>query len=215
MTVPTPLHNVRWAVFISVFFLFVGSCAAQNQSVAPYPPHWINGLRVSISLDQFSTPNRPSFRVELQNVGKNDLLLNVGKMAPSGPKEYATAISLTLFNSDGTPLRLEHIQAPDESEANEKPLLLPLPSGATFSIPVHLENYRVAGSAGSHYELKSGTYSIQARFNGLNAATEIDPLPRARILDGRFDERPFDRVVNSSTGSLTSNKLQFEISAHS
>jgi hypothetical protein len=214
MNVPKPLLNNRQAIFLAAFFLFAGLCAAQNQSVAPHPPHWINGLRVSISLDQFSTPSHPSFRVELQNAGKDDLLLNVGKMAPAGPKEYATAISLTIFNSDGTPLRLEHIQATDENEANEKPLLLPLPSGATFSIPVHLENYRVTGSAGSPYEMKPGTYSIQARFNGFNAATEIDSLPRARILDGRFDE-PFDRVVTEPVGSLTSNKLQFEISARS
>ena len=213
MKVPTLLHNVRHAVVFGALFLFAGTCAAQNQNVAPHPPHWINGLRVRISLDQFSTPSRPCFRVELQNVGKDDLLLNVGKMAPAGPKEYATAISLTLFNSDGTPLRLEHIQATDENEATEKPLLLPLPSGATFSIPVHLENYRVTGFAGSRYEMKPGTYSIQARFNGFNAATEIDPLPRARILDGRFDE-PFDRVVTDPVGSLTSNKLRFEISAH-
>lgn len=210
----TRLSSVRYSVFISALFFLAGSCAAQNQNGASHPPHWTNGLRVSISLDQSSTPNHPSFRVELQNIGKDDMLLNVGKMVPAGPKEYATAISLTLFNSDGTPLRLEHIRATDENEANEKPLLLPLPSGATFSIPVHLENYRVTGSTGSHYELKPGTYSIQARFNGFNAATEIDPLPRARILDGRFDE-PFDSVVTDPVGSLTSNKLQFKISAGS
>jgi len=213
MKVPTRLHNVRQAIVLGALFLFAGTCAAQNQNVVPHPPHWINGLRVRISLDQFSTPSHPSFRVELQNVGKDDLLLNVGKMAPAGPKEYATAISLTVFNSDGTSLRLEHIEATDENEANEKPLLLPLPSGATFSIPVHLENYRVTGFTGSRYEMKPGTYSIQARFNGFNAGTEVDPLPRARILDGRFDE-PFDRVVTEPVGSLISNKLRFEISAH-
>jgi hypothetical protein len=47
------------------------------------------------------------------------------------------------------------------------PLIVPLPVGSTFSIPVDLEKYWAAASKEFEYKLKPGTYFLEAQFSGI------------------------------------------------
>jgi hypothetical protein len=68
--------------------------------------------------------------------------------------------------------------------------VLPLPVGATFSIPVDLDKYFSAASREYDYKLTPGTYSLEAQFTGERVSRDVD------LLLGSYWE-----------GTLTSNQL--------
>jgi hypothetical protein len=196
------LSRAYWIVWVLMTsLLFVGGLAvAQNSS----PKAWgqtIDGLQMRVSLDQAGGQSKsPKFRIELQNTGEKALLLNLGIMARNGEQQYPTAVSLILVGARGES-RLLELRSPQVSDAGRETLYLPLPIGATFSLPVDLDDYWAPTS--KEFNMTPGTYSLAAHFNRVSRKREFRVQP---IGGGSFD------TVNPEAGGPpTSNTLQFEV----
>lgn len=164
MKVPKRLHNSFWSVLLISFLLLDGSSAA----IKPNPQTWgdlVGGLQMAIRLDQAegAQSKAPKLRVELRNAGENDLILNLGMMLANGKKQYPNAVALTLTDAQGKSRRLD-LREPWYIAGRLHPLVLPIPAGAAFSIPVDLDKYSAAASKEFDYKLKPGNYSLAAQF---------------------------------------------------
>ena len=204
------VRGVAWVVAFAGAFVLAGPSIAQDLRGAASSTG-IEGLQLTVRLDQSqgTDPSHPKFQVQLRNDGENNLILNIGTFAGDGQEQYASAISLILLTSGGKPQFLSFLRPLQDTGGRLQPLLLPLPSGASFSIPVDLANYRAAGSNNRFYGLKAGTYLIAARFIGSNAVAPPGnfPLAPSRLLP--VTEQPFDSVGHA-VGS-TSAFLRFEV----
>jgi hypothetical protein len=203
------LRKVSGVVLAATLLLFCGSSSAQESgqvlSLAGKP----DGLQLSISLDAAARPpDVPAFKVELRNVGKRDLLLDLGTVSSNG-QQYPTAVSLILGDQQGDSQRLQLKTFSVPNAPGTKPLLLPLPVGATFSFPVDLRNYWVLGNKEFSPKLKPGTYSLEAQFAGLDSGHLMPTLAELPPLDPT--QMPFDMVYSSQTGMPTSNQLHFRV----
>jgi hypothetical protein len=204
-------------VFIATLLLFGGWSFAQEPSrqsrwVQSVPGTPVDGLQLAVSLSATTQPfTVPLFRVELRNVGERDLLLNLGTVSITG-QQYPTAVSLSLTDAHGDSQRLQRKTFSVPNGPGTKPLLLPLPAGASFSFPVDLRDYWALGNKEFSPKLKPGTYSREAQFAGLDSghlmptAAELPPLDPTQM--------PFDMVYASVTGIPTiptSNEIHFRV----
>jgi len=124
-----------------------------------------SGLQMTIS--RYETEDgllkTPKFKVELRNAGKNDLILNLGIMLANGRKQYPNAIVLILTDQDGKSRRLE-LRDPAVIAGRMDPLIVPLPVGSSYSLPVDLDRYWAAASREFEYKLNPGNYSLVTEF---------------------------------------------------
>ncbi len=79
-------------------------------------------------------------------------------------------------------------------------LILPIPVGATFSIPVDLGKYWAAASKEFDYRLKPGSYSREGQFTGKGVSQQ----------EANLDEKGI-ALMSYWMGTVTSNRLQFEV----
>jgi hypothetical protein len=182
-------------------FVSVPLLCALSASQNPAPKAWgksINGLQMTIYLDQMDSEQSklPKFRVELRDAGAHDLIVNLGMMLANGKLQYPDAVDLTLTDAQGVshPLGL---LGPIVIDGRVDPLVVPIPVGAAFSIPVDLDKY-----VGDELprQLKSGFYSLQANFAGRVVTDDETNLDVKGI-----------SLMPYWTGTVTSNKLRFEI----
>ncbi len=158
-------------------------------------------LKMNVHLDAAAVGESkvPKFRVELQNAGEDDLILNLGITLANGRKQDPKDIVLLLTDSPGA--RRFELKEPYYVAGRVDPLIVPLPVGSTFSIPVDLEKYWTAASKEFEYKLKPGTYFVEAQFSG-RCLTQ----PEANLDVKGLALMPY------WTGSIASNRLQFEFS---
>ena len=154
----------------------------------------IRNLQLSIVRGSTQIPavGPPKFRVELRNTGKDDLILNLGIMLANGRKQYPTAIVLILTDSKGK-ARVFDLRGPAVVAGRLDPLILPLPIGATLSLPVDLANYWSAATQEFGYKLR-GSYSIEAKFTSEKVPASQDVL-----------------LAPYSIGEVTSNRMTFVV----
>lgn len=159
-------------------------------------------LKMNVHLDAAAVGESkvPKFRVELQNAGEDDLILNFGITLANGRKQYPKDIVLLLTDSQGKARRFE-LKEPFYVAERVDHLIVPLPVGSLFSIPVDLEKYWAAASKEFEYKLKPGTYFLEAQFSGRGLTQ-----PEANLDVKGLALMPY------WTGSITSNRLQFEFS---
>lgn len=153
------------------------------------------GLQLSIVLDSIQplAGKSPKFNVELRNNGKDDLVLNLGVMLANGRKQYPRAFVLILTDSEGKS-RVFNLREPTAVAGRLDPMILPVPIGAAFSLPVDLANYWPAATKEFEYNLR-GNYTIEARFTGEKVPATMDLL-----------------LAPYWIGEVTSNRLTFEVS---
>jgi hypothetical protein len=156
-----------------------------------------------IYLDQTegAPSNTPKFRVELRNAGQNDLVVNLGMMLANGKRQYPNAVALTLTDAQGKSRRLD-LREPAMIAGRVDPFVVPIPVGATFSIPVNLDGYWPAASKEFDYKLKPGTYSLEAQFTGRSVSQQEANLDVKGIA-----------LMPYWTETVTSNQLRFEVSS--
>ena len=150
--------------------------------------------------DSTSSGALPKLRLEFRNPGPDDLVLNIGTMLANGKKQYPEAIILVITDSRGTFHEMGFAGGPWAIGGRVDPFVLPLPAGATFSLPVDLE--KASAADGSKYRF-DGSYTIEARFIG---KAVISATTRSSLQDGVL--MPF------WTGRVTSNRLHFEVATH-
>jgi len=139
------------------------------------------------------------FKVDLQNVGDHDLVLNLGFMLANGRRQYPDAIILTIIDPQGNAGQFDLI-GPGGIAGRLDPLIVPLPTGSTFSLPVDLDKYWAAAPKDFDYKFQRGTYSLEARFSGKTVSSQEANLDVKGIA-----------LMPYWTGTVTSNQLQFEI----
>jgi len=159
-------------------------------------------LEVTMHLDATAhiQSDVPKFRMELQNIGKRDLVLNLGITLSNGSKQYPDALVLMIIDPQGKARQFDLI-GPAAVAGRLDPLILPLPVGSTFSLPVDLGKYWAAPSKEFEYKFQRGTYSIQARFTGKAVSQQEANLDVKGIA-----------LMPYWTGTVTSNQLPFDVS---
>lgn len=113
-----------------------------------------------------STPEQHLFRVELHNPGSHDLILDLGTTLANGAKQYLNAIEYAITTSDGRILHLVPIDEFAMIGGRVDPLIVPLPSGATFSFLINLEKYLAPNEKDWKLHLSPGRYTLQAEYAG-------------------------------------------------
>lgn len=141
----------------------------------------------------------PKFRVELRNVGTDDLILNLGIMLANGRQQYPKDIVLILTDSQGKARRFD-LKEPYYVAGRLDPLIVPLPVGSIFSISVDLDKYWAAASNEFEYKLKPGTYFLEAELSGRAVTQQEANLDVKGIA-----------LMPYWTSSIISNRLQFEV----
>jgi hypothetical protein len=199
MKVPKRLHKDLSVILVASLVLLGGSRAALKSSPQTRT-ETVGGLQMTIHLDQAEggQSKAPKFTVELRDAGETDLILNLGVMLANGRKQYPRYVVLTLTDSQGKSRRLE-LKEPWFVAGRMGPLVVALPVGSTFSIPVDLEKYWAAASKEFDYKLKSGTYFLEAQFTARDFSQQEANLDMKGIA-----------LMPYWTGTVTSNRLQFE-----
>jgi hypothetical protein len=189
-------HKKLKIALLTVFLLLLVGQGPQASSSQPS-----RELEMTVRLDA-TTQNQskvPKFRMDLQNVGDHDLVLNLGFTLANGSKQYPVAIVLTIIDPQGKARQFDLI-GPGSIAGRLDPLILPLPVGSTFSLPVDLEKYWAAASKEFEYKFQRGTYSLEARFSG-KAVSPQEANPDVKGI----------ALMPYWTGTVTSNRLQFEV----
>jgi hypothetical protein len=194
------IYRISWVLLPTL--LFVGRLTAAQDANSKAWGQPVDGLQMRVSLDQAGGQSKsPKFRIELRNAGERALLLNLGIMTRNGGQQYPTAVSLIVVDARGES-RLLELKNPQVSDAGRETLYLPLPIGATFSVPVDLDDYW-APTSKEFDTPKPGIYSLAAHFNRASTKREFRLQP--------IGVGSFDMVNPAAGGPPTSNTLQFEV----
>ena len=155
---------------------------------------------LEVSLTQVKgESSQPSFKVHLHNMSDHALVLNAGIMLGNGKVQYATSIKLVLTDEHGRVLNLSLI-GPALIAGRVDPLILPLPPGSTFSLPVKLEQYNDPKNNIWKLDLPTGTYALRATFK-----SEAVPQQQTNLDMRGFVLMPY------WTGEVKSPEFQFSI----
>jgi hypothetical protein len=187
-------HNKLKTALLTVFLILV---VGQGPQVSSQQSRELE-MTVRVDATAQSQSKGPQFRVELQNVGEHDLVLNLGFMLANGSKQYPNAIVLTIIDPQGKARQFDLI-GPAGVAGRMDPLILPLPAGSTFSLPLDLDRYWAAASKEFEYKFQRGTYSLEAQFSGKAVSSQEANLDAKGIA-----------LMPYWTGTVTSNQLQFE-----
>jgi hypothetical protein len=200
MKLRTRLSTTVWGVLFASLVVFGGS-SARSKSSQKARGEVVSGLEMTMQLNQaeLAPLKTPKFRVELRNAGDSDLVLNVGVMLANGQKQYPNAVVLTLTDAQGK-TRWLTLREPAAVAGRVDPFILPIPAGATFSIPVDLDKYWAAASKDFDYKLKPGSYSLEAQFTGKGVSQQEANLDVKGIA-----------LMSYWMGTVTSSRLQFEV----
>jgi hypothetical protein len=162
-------------------------------------------LEINVRLDAADAGQSkvPKFRVELRNTGENDLTLNLGIMLANGRKQYPTNIILIVTDPEGKARRFE-LGGPAYIAGREDPLVVPLATGTTFSLPVDMGKYVAAAPNNVgydfEYKLKPGAYFVEAQFHGRGVTQQEADLDSQGIT-----------LMPYWTGTISSNRLAFKV----
>jgi hypothetical protein len=155
-----------------------------------------DGLRLGISSQATTAPSeRAGFVVSLQNVGAKDFVLNLGIMLANGRVMFPQAIRIVLTNPDGRSRELKIPSPRIGGRADD--FIVALRGGATYVLPVTLDQYWSEKTAEYGVKLKPGRHRISARFEGHGAAIPNVDMHGVKLL-------------NFWQGSINSGELQFD-----
>ncbi len=198
------MSKMKVLLVVGIVASVIGAAGAAR----PIPESWgeaVNGLQMSISQDdEAAGPNKAMhFIVEFRNVGDEDFNIRPGDIRRCGPIRGETdAITLSLVDSQGTPhRRLSFLGDGPPYFAGcfgeVVPLIVPLPPGASFSIPLGLGKYLdLSDSKYPQQRFRAGTYTLQAEMTG-----------------GPSEFRGTPAWTGSWTGTVTSNTLEVHFDA--
>jgi hypothetical protein len=141
----------------------------------------------------------PRFRVKLHNAGDRALILNLGMMLANGKKQYADAIHLLLTDAHGKTLPLE-LTGPAYVAGRIDPFVVPLPEGATLTLPIDLEDYSSPRQHIFKLSFAPGQYTLSAEYTGAGVSQQTANLDMKGI-----------SLMPYWIGTVKSNVLPFTI----
>jgi hypothetical protein len=195
MNLPTSVHKIAKIALFPILLILIGGSVPQASSQAN------RELEITMQLDatDHNQSDVPKFRIELQNIGARDLILNLGFTLSNGSKQYPGALVLMIIDPQGKSRQFD-LKGPAGVAGRLDPLILSLPIGSKFSLPVDLENYWAAQSKEFEYKFQRGRYSIQACFTGKAVSQQEANLDVKGIA-----------LMPYWTGTVTSKPLPFDI----
>ena len=109
------------------------------------------------------------FRAELRNTGVQAVVLNLGTMLGNGREQYADRIHLLLTGPHGGQFHLA-MRSPAIINGRVDTMVVPLPPGATFTLPIDLRNYNESQDKVWELSLAPGQYTLTAEYTGAGVA---------------------------------------------
>jgi len=138
----------------------------KNQiSTAPEYGPVVNGLQLSLSLDRSSKDGLPNFIIALHNVGKNDVIVNLGTIM--GPFQSPDALHLLVKDDAGNIKELDFGDTRYSGVAGRLDnYVVPLRIGSTYSLPLPYNQFWSPKMKELPFKLSPGKYQATASFEG-------------------------------------------------
>lgn len=158
------------------------------------------GLRIGIAaVPATVSSERARFELSFSNVGNSDFVLNLGSMLANGRVMFPDAVRIGLTSPDGTSREFKFFDRRYPGVAGRiDDFIVALRAGATYLLPVTLDQFWNAEAGIYGVRLKPGRNRISARFEGRGAAHPNLDTPGIKLL-------------NFWTGSVESAETQFVI----
>ena len=160
-----------------------------------------NGLRLGLT----TSPEQPDRRVDrqfyiaIENIGDNDVVINLGHMLANGKVMFPYAIRLVLTDPAGTTRDLEYFDRRYPGVAGRvDDFIVALRAGSVYALRVPLDRFWSPATKEFELNLARGQYRIESRFVGDGA--------RYINLD-----TPGIALLNFWKGTLRSNSATFEV----
>lgn len=161
-------HILSALVICSTAILSEGAIAGPFAQIA-----WgeeLDGLRIGITqvnqLEQ-NDYDKPRFNIALQNIGKKDLVLNLGIMLANGKEQYSTAVTLIFTDPNGKSCEFHNNIGRHPGIAGRvDPFIVPLAVGCTYILRADFDNYWSISPSGLPVSLPKDRYRVVAVFNG-------------------------------------------------
>ena len=127
-------------------------------------------LRMSISTPHQNVDGNFTFRLALENIGVNDIVLNLGTMLANGKVHLPDAIRLILTDATGESRELHFSDRRHPFVGGRvDDYSVPLRAGSSYSIKVSLDDYWSPDTKEPRLNLPPGEYRIRAEFTGSGA----------------------------------------------
>jgi hypothetical protein len=163
------------------------------------PAH--SGLRMAISSRPPTTgsPGEPEFSIGIENVGSDDVVLNLGCMLANGKVMFPEAVRLLLSDAQGNTRELLYSDKRYPGIAGRvDDFIVSLRAGSVYTIRVSMDQYWSPSTKEWDLTLAPGQYRIEARFEGQGAQFPSLDIRGVALL-------------NFWKGTLRSNVLSFEV----
>jgi hypothetical protein len=110
----------------------------------------------------------PGAMIEVRNTAPKDAVLNLGIMLANGARQYPTAITLVLTDAEGKEHHAELAEPPGVIGGRLDPFIVPLPSGASLKLPLHISKcfWYASGKLEDFEPDPQKHYTLQAQFTG-------------------------------------------------
>jgi hypothetical protein len=131
-----------------------------------------NGLKLGLCRTEANADGKARLLVALDNVGTDDLVLNLGEMLGFGKKQVPHAVRLIFTDSEGKKRTLLRSSGKIDEKLGALviPLVVPLPAGGRYMISCDLADYFDAKDVEA--TLTPGRYRAKAEFVGRGVAKE-------------------------------------------
>ena len=177
-----------------------------------------NGVQMSLFPASESTKDGFRFRVEIRNIGSNDLLLNLGGMLANGRKQYPDAVAVLITNPKGETEECG-FPGPWSAAGWVGPFVVPVPAGASFSLPIDLkkwtQDWKSCFAPPTYIELNlaPGKYAVRVQFTGKSHRNEhMPPIPGLPPSTTSM-EWGGQILCPVWIGTLISNQVDFELAS--
>jgi hypothetical protein len=152
------------------------------------------GLRMSISATGRDKAGNPEFHVAFENVGEQDVSLNLGMMLANGKVQLPDGIRLNLTDAKGKTRELHFADKRYPGNAGRvDDFVVPLRVGSIYTLKLPLSQFWSPSTKETTLELKAGKYHLSAQFEGGGA---------------KHDSSKF--IMNFWEGKLQSNTLTLD-----
>ncbi|MFA6243199.1 MAG: hypothetical protein WC655_19840 [Candidatus Hydrogenedentales bacterium] len=173
-------HMLRAGLFGAAAALLLVS-----QNLSPFGPKAKGAEEPSsplkMSITSLDAKQTGVFRVDLENIGNKDLVLNLGMMLGNGSILIPDAISLILVDSKGESKELLFSDPFIAGRIDD--YIVPLRAGSAYSLRLSLEDYSCAKTNESKISLQAGEYRIHAVLTARGAQTVNSDMEGMKVMN--------------------------------
>ncbi|HMD53061.1 MAG TPA: hypothetical protein VKJ65_00720 [Phycisphaerae bacterium] len=147
-----------------------------------------NGLQMWLSILKTDDWHDPGFEVTFENMGENDVCLNLGNMLANGKFQLPTRIHLQLGDASGNVRELKFADRRHAGVAGRvDDYAVPLRSGSSYTLELRLDQFWSPGTEEFDLKLKPGRYSVSAWYQGGGSQTDIHNTLLMNFWPGRLE----------------------------